>query len=105
MTHRIITSHGIVGRIGAGLSQRELECVMAVAGGLSSKEASRDLGISKDGVDKRILAAGVKLGVVKRAALVAAAFKRGIIAFAGGAPTPGPQHHEDSEDHQGIFIA
>ena len=105
MTHPTITSHGIVGRIGAGLSQRELECVMAVAAGMSSKEASRDLGISKDGVDKRILAAGVKLGVVKRAALVAAAFQRGIIAFACGAPTPGPQHHQNSDDHQGIFIA
>lgn len=105
MTHPTITSHGIVGRIGTGLSKRELECVMVVACGMSSKEASRDLGISKDGVDKRILAAGVKLGVVKRTALVAAAFQRGIIAFACSAQTPGPQNHEDHDNCQGVFLA
>ncbi len=104
MTHFIITSHSITGRLGAGLSQRELECVMAVASGMTSKEVSRNLGISKDGVDKRILAAGVKLGVVKRAALVAEAFKRGLIAFAGAA-NPTPEGHENADGHNGILIA
>ena len=69
-----------IGFLNQGLAERELQCVMAIAAGASSKEVARELGISKDGVDKRLAAAGLKLGVIRRAALVAEAFKRGLIS-------------------------
>jgi len=53
---------------------------MAVACGLTSKEAARELGIAKDTIDKRLLAASTKLGVIKRAQLVAEAMRRGLIS-------------------------
>lgn len=64
---------------GLGLAERELQCVMAVASGLTSKQAARELGVAKDTVDKRLLAASTKLGVIKRAQLVAEAMRRGMI--------------------------
>lgn len=69
-----------IGFLNQGLAERELQCVMAIAAGASSKEVARELGISKDGVDKRLAAAGLKLGVIRRAALVAEAFRRGLIS-------------------------
>ena len=68
------------GSLGLGLAERELQCVMAVACGLTSKEAARELGIAKDTIDKRLLAASTKLGVIKRAQLVAEAMRRGLIS-------------------------
>lgn len=68
------------GSLGMGLAERELQCVMAVACGLSSKEAARELGVAKDTIDKRLLAASTKLGVIKRAQLVAEAMRRGMIS-------------------------
>lgn len=68
------------GSLGMGLAERELQCVMAVACGLTSKEAARELGVAKDTVDKRLLAASTKLGVIKRAQLVAEAMRRGLIS-------------------------
>ncbi|WP_134063922.1 LuxR C-terminal-related transcriptional regulator [Pseudomonas sp. JV241A] len=68
------------GLLGCGAAPRELECLLAIAGGASGKEAARVLGISEDGVKKRLIALGTKWGVTRRAALVAEAFKRGIIS-------------------------
>lgn len=68
------------GSLGMGLAERELQCVMAVACGLTSKEVARELGVAKDTVDKRLLAASTKLGVIKRAQLVAEAMRRQIIS-------------------------
>lgn len=68
------------GLLGQGAAPRELECLLAIAGGASGKEAARALGISEDGVKKRLLALGTKWGVTRRAALVAEAFKRQIIS-------------------------
>lgn len=75
-----ITAHGLRGFLGLGAAPRELECLLAVAGGQSSKEAAKILGVSPGTIDKRLLALTTKLGVTRRAALVAEAFKRGIIA-------------------------
>lgn len=79
---------------------------MAVASGQTSKEAARDLGVSPDTVDKRLLALTTKLGVTRRAALVAKAFSLGLIQtdFAIS-PNPGPQQQNESEQFQGTFIA
>lgn len=68
------------GNLGMGLAERELQCVMAVACGMTSKEAAREFGVAKDTVDKRLLAASTKLGVIKRAQLVAEAMRRGLIS-------------------------
>ncbi|EOG4614385.1 response regulator transcription factor [Pseudomonas aeruginosa] len=75
-----ITAHGFTGRLGKGLSLRELQCVLGIAAGRTSKELARDLGMQPGTVGKRVLAATTKLGVTRRAALVAEAFKRGIIS-------------------------
>lgn len=73
------------GLLGRGAAPRELECLLAIAGGASGKEAARALGISEDGVKKRLIALGTKWGVTRRAALVAEAFKRGVISPAATA--------------------
>lgn len=74
-----ITANGFVGFLGRGAAPRELECLLAVASGQTSKEAAKHLGISAGSIDKRLLALTTKLGVHRRAALVAEAFKRGMI--------------------------
>ncbi|MBI6886489.1 LuxR C-terminal-related transcriptional regulator [Pseudomonas putida] len=80
MTTNTITLSGFTGLLGCGAAPRELECLLAIAGGASGKEAARALGISEDGVKKRLVALGTKWGVSRRAALVAEAFKRGVIS-------------------------
>ena len=79
MNAATITFAGFTGFLGRGAAPRELQCLMAVAAGKTSKEAARDLGIAPDSIDKRILALTTKLGVTRRAALVAEAFRRGLI--------------------------
>ena len=85
MTTNTITLSGFTGLLGCGAAPRELECLLAIAGGASGKEAARALGISEDGVKKRLIALGTKWGVTRRAALVAEAFKRGVISPAATA--------------------
>jgi DNA-binding CsgD family transcriptional regulator len=76
----MITVGNWQGLLGHGAAPRELECLLAIAGGASGKEAARILGISEDGVKKRLLCLGTKWGVTRRASLVAEAFKRGVIS-------------------------
>ena len=106
----IITISGITGttgQSGKGLAPRELQCLLHVAAGLTSKEAAKALGVSPNSVDKRLLSATTKLGVTRRAALVAEAFRRGLISFASGAlPSPNPDHQsQDQETTNGAFVA
>lgn len=84
-TTATITLGNWQGLLGHGAAPRELECLLAIAGGASGKEAARTLGISEDGVKKRLIALGTKWGVTRRAALVAEAFKRGVISPAATA--------------------
>jgi len=99
-----ITFAGLTGQLGKGVAPRELQCLLAVAAGMTSKEAARELGLAPDSVDKRLLAASTKLGCTKRAALVAKAFAMGLISFSTGMlPTP-PDHQQDNQ-HEGVFIA
>ncbi|MFJ4056542.1 LuxR C-terminal-related transcriptional regulator [Pseudomonas sp. NPDC089743] len=85
MTTNTITLAGFTGFLGRGAAPRELECLLAIAGGASGKEVARTLGISEDGVKKRLMALGTKWGVTRRAALVAEAFRRGVISPAATA--------------------
>lgn len=97
---------GFTGFLGRGAAPRELQCLMAVASGQTSKEAARDLGVSPDTVDKRLLSLTTKLGVTRRAALVAKAFSLGLIKVTGViAPNPEPQHQQNGDQFEGVFIA
>lgn len=80
MTSLTISFAGFTGFLGRGAALRELQCLMAIASGCTSKEAARELGVAPDTIDKRLLALTTKLGVTRRAALVAEAFKRGLIS-------------------------
>lgn len=80
MTTATITFAGFTGFLGRGAAPRELQCLMAVAAGKTSKEAAIELGIAADSINKRLLALTTKLGVTRRTALVAEAFKRGLIS-------------------------
>ncbi|WP_085710883.1 MULTISPECIES: helix-turn-helix transcriptional regulator [unclassified Pseudomonas] len=99
-----ITAHGLTGFLGRGAAQRELECLLEVAGGSTGKEAAQALGMSEDSVKKRLLSLTTKLGVTRRAALVAEAFRLGLIAFTGNM-TPAPHQHHERDSHDGVFIA
>ena len=101
-----ITAHGLTGFLGRGAAPRELECLLAVAGGATGQEAARALGVTEDTIKKRLLALTTKLGVNRRAALVAKAFSLGLIQVAGVVtPNPGPQNQEESDQFEGVFIA
>lgn len=62
-----ITAGSWQGFLGRGLAERELQCVLGVAQGQSSKELGRDLGIAADTVKKRVASAMFKLQVNRRA--------------------------------------
>lgn len=47
--------------------------------GQTSKELARDLGVQPESIKKRVLAASTKLGVTRRAQLVAEAMRMGVI--------------------------
>jgi DNA-binding CsgD family transcriptional regulator len=98
-----ITFAGFTGLLGKGVAPRELQCLLAIAAGHSTKEVARDLGVAPDTVNKRILALTTKLGVTRRAALVAKAFALGLISFACPS-NPDPQQHEQ-EVTNGVFLA
>lgn len=68
------------GFLGRGLALRELECVLGLALGKTSKQLAQDMGIEAESVKKRVLSASTKLGVRLRAQLVAEAMRRQIIA-------------------------
>jgi len=68
------------GHLGRGLAPRELQCLLAVAQGMTAKEIARSIDIAPGTVAKRLSAAMFKLGVQRRAAMVAEAMKRQIIS-------------------------
>lgn len=61
------------GQLGRGLAPRELHCLLAVAQGMTAKEIARSIDIAPGTVTKRLSAAMFKLGVQRRAAMVAEA--------------------------------
>ena len=74
-----ITIGAWIGHLGRGLAPRELQCLLEVARGLTTKEIARSFGISESGVEKRIGDAMLKLKVRRRTALVAEAAYQKII--------------------------
>ncbi|WP_448196717.1 LuxR C-terminal-related transcriptional regulator [Pseudomonas putida] len=75
-----ITIGAWIGHLGRGLAPRELQCVLDIACGMTSKEIARHFGISESGVEKRVRDAMLKLKVPRRAALVAEAMRQQIIS-------------------------
>ncbi|AHG39695.1 LuxR family transcriptional regulator [Pseudomonas syringae CC1557] len=68
------------GKLGLGLAERELSCLLAVAAGHTDKEIAKHDGLSPRSIKGRIESCMHKLGVYKRPALVAEAFRRGLIS-------------------------
>ncbi|KAB5626254.1 helix-turn-helix transcriptional regulator [Pseudomonas putida] len=75
-----ITANGWTGFLGRELSLREVQCVLGIAGGQTSKDLARELGVQPDSIKKRVLSATTKLGVTRRAQLVAVAMQKGLIS-------------------------
>jgi DNA-binding CsgD family transcriptional regulator len=98
-----ISAHGITGFLGRGAAQRELECLIEIAAGKTSKQAAKGLGCAPSTVEKAVERIFFKLRVSNRAALVAKAFAMGLISFAG-VSSPTPEHQRD-ESHDGVFLA
>lgn len=71
---------GWKGNLGLGLAERELSCLLAVAAGHTDKEIAKHDGLSPRSIKGRIESCMHKLGVYKRPALVAEAFRRGLIS-------------------------
>lgn len=99
-----ITLGNWIGHLGMGLAARELQCVLGIAMGQTSKELARDLGVQPESIKKRVLAASTKLGVTRRAQLVAKAFALGLISFACTTP-PTPQQQHDQDQRDGVLLA
>lgn len=76
----MISLFGWCGQKGKGLAPRELECLIAVASGMTVKSAAKALGMAPSTTAKRISSVQFKLGVNKQGAMVAEALKRGLIA-------------------------
>lgn len=68
------------GNLGLGLAERELSCLLAVASGQTDKEIAKHDGLSPRSIKGRIESCMHKLGVYKRPALIAEAFRRGLIS-------------------------
>lgn len=75
-----ITANGWTGFLGRELSLREVQCVLGIASGQTSKELARELGVQPDSIKKRVLSASTKLGVTRRAQLVAVSMQKGLIS-------------------------
>lgn len=93
------------GNLGLGLAERELNCLMCVASGMTDKEIAQRDGLSPRSIKGRIESAMFKLGVYKRPALVAEAMRRGFITILTVTPLPDPQHQQDQDQHAGVLIA
>ncbi len=85
------------------LAIQELRAALAICAGLANKEIARVMDCAPGTVKKTIERLFFKLGVSNRSALVAEAFRRGLISFAT-ANNPTPENQRD-ESHDGVFIA
>ncbi|WP_339451601.1 LuxR C-terminal-related transcriptional regulator [Pseudomonas sp. JAI120] len=101
----IITFGKLQGRIGV-LAEQELLASLAVCAGLANKEIARAVGCAPGTVKKSIERSFYKLGVSNRAALVAEAFRQGLVEFScSSGPGKDPNQTEDYDQFQGTLIA
>ncbi len=98
----IISFEGLQGYTGF-LAEQEMRTALAICAGLSGKETAKVMGCAPGTVKKTVERIFFKLGVSNRAALVAEALKRGLIAFACNM-TPAPQPQQEQESINGVFL-
>lgn len=99
----VICFKSLVGTTGI-LAAQELRAALAICAGMANKEIARELECSPATVKKSVERIFFKFGVSSRTALVAEAFKRGLICFASAA-SPSPENHNSEESHPGVFVA
>ncbi|KPB89587.1 response regulator transcription factor [Pseudomonas syringae group genomosp. 3] len=99
----MIKFKGLQGTKGV-LADQELRTALAICSGLANKEVARALECAPGTVKKTVERIFFKLGVSSRAALVAEAFRRGLISFAY-AGNPSPENHRGEDSSQGVFVA
>lgn len=88
------------------LAEQELRAALAVCSGMANKEIARIVGCAPGTVKKSIERAFYKLGVNSRTALVAEAFRQGLVVFACNfGPGKDPERTKDNDQFQGTFIA
>ncbi|QXH96084.1 helix-turn-helix transcriptional regulator [Pseudomonas ogarae] len=94
------------GKIGI-LAEQELRTALAICAGLSTKEIAKAFGCAPGTAKKTIERIFFKFRVSSRTAMIAEAFRLGLISFASSAPvTPDPQGEGHQGDkHLGVFIA
>lgn len=74
-----ISYRGLTGSLSSGIAERELRCLLAIAAGETDKQAAQSAGISPRTVKGAVERVMHKLHTYKRTALVAEAFRRGLI--------------------------
>lgn len=84
------------------LAEQELRAALAVCSGLGNKEIARAVGCAPGTIKKSIERVFFKLGVASRSALVAEAFRLGLVHFSA---SPNPNQQPDQDQHHGVFIA
>jgi DNA-binding CsgD family transcriptional regulator len=101
----VISFGSLMGKTGV-LATQELRAALAICSGMANKEIARELDCSPATVKKSIERIFFKFGVSNRAALVAEAFKLGVITFASNmAPDQEPQNHQPESSIPGVFVA
>ena len=75
-----ITAGSWMGHLGRGLAPRELEALLCIAQGMTTKEVARFMGIAPGTAANRIENVLFKLGVARRTAALAEAMRRGVIS-------------------------
>ncbi|WP_054059603.1 response regulator transcription factor [Pseudomonas asplenii] len=75
-----ITAGSWMGHFGRGLAPRELEALLCIAQGMTTKEIARVMGIAPGTAANRIENVMFKLGVARRTAALAEAMRRQIIS-------------------------
>lgn len=99
-----VTCGSLFGKVGSVLAERELHCLLAIANGRTDKEIAKRDGVSPRSIKGRIESVMHKLGVFKRAALVAEAMRLGLIGFSCNM-TPSPQQKDHQDSNHGVLIA
>ena len=103
MNHTTITFGAFRADIGL-LAEQEVRATLAVCSGMSNKQIAKALDCAPGTVKKTIERVFFKFRVSSRTALVAEAFKMGLVAFSSGM-TPSPQQHDHQESTNGVLIA
>ncbi len=86
------------------LAEQEMRVLLAICTGLTGKETALELGRAPGTLKKTLERVFFKLRVRNRAALVAEAFRLGLIVFSNSM-MPAPKHQQDQDQHQGVLVA